>query len=281
MTYFRAFFTLLLLMLCPMYGQGQVINQYYFPSNVVGIVTGGAGLTTENAVACVASSGVLDECGGLKFNGTTSTLASGNDIAGYDTYSPALFLKKTATSATSIPEVIEMYMDFQLVGGENTNKTVYGVYNTVNMGGSGHLGGGYSTYGETFISDSVDADSVYGYLQNVSLWGTAHVDNVFAFNANVYMAEAGASATNVYQVYVNAPGATGTITNAYGVYLEAQAGGDTLNYNIFSAGSAGTGTNYFGGPVLVDSQKATTGQRYVCIDTTGKLVSSASACSGT
>lgn len=36
-----------------------------------------------------------------------------------------------------------------------------------------------------------------------------------------------------------------------------------------------------GSDVTVTNQKSTTGQRYVCIDTTGKLVSSATACSGT
>jgi hypothetical protein len=45
-------------------------------------------------------------------------------------------------------------------------------------------------------------------------------------------------------------------------YFRDSAGGSTAN-------------------VIIESQKATTGQRYLCIDTTGKLVSSAAACSGT
>lgn len=48
--------------------------------------------------------------------------------------------------------------------------------------------------------------------------------------------------------------------------------------NVLGIGS-GSGTT--GGGLLIEALKSTTGTRYVCVDTTGRLTSSATACSGT
>lgn len=49
------------------------------------------------------------------------------------------------------------------------------------------------------------------------------------------------------------------------------------NPQVLIVDATGSGT----ADLVIGNQKATTGQRYLCIDTSGKLVSSASACSGT
>jgi hypothetical protein len=61
-----------------------------------------------------------------------------------------------------------------------------------------------------------------------------------------------------------------------GVEWASDTNGDT-----FQQGGAAIKGTVDAGAILIPSQKATTGKRYLCIDTNGGLVSSASACSGT
>ncbi len=69
----------------------------------------------------------------------------------------------------------------------------------------------------------------------------------------------------------------GTCTDAAYMTATALFGGDIYAKNSSCAVTARMNTN----GLYVPQQAAITGQRYACIDTTGRIVSSASACSGT
>jgi len=62
---------------------------------------------------------------------------------------------------------------------------------------------------------------------------------------------------NLYSAYIYNPSkAAGSITNNYGLYIAAQTTGSTLNYQLYSAGTA---PSYFAGPITAAKLTATTG----------------------
>lgn len=97
----------------------------------------------------------------------------------------------------------------------------------------------------------------------------------------------GCAASGALRVFRNTAGLTGAFVNTNtGTFLKIDSNnvsgaGKIQVRNVADSVNLPLELQSAGGDVLLPAQPSTTGQRFVCIDTTGKLISSASACIGT
>lgn len=160
------------------------------------------------------------------------------------------------------------------VSGFNPNGTIVQLSAIDMLAGSDLSGGSasvtrlYASRMGTFNNNGANIGTIVTYF--ASPWGSnsGHVTgNTYAFRADDLIDSSGATYDG----------------NSYGVYIgKVKPTTATLSGTAYSAYFSDTaGTVYVAGPLVSFQQKSTTGQRYVCIDTTGKLVSSVAACVGT
>lgn len=115
--------------------------------------------------------------------------------------------------------------------------------------------------------------------------GTVTARNIGgAWETSSYLAIAKSSA---FSSYYNAVDTTGFVMALdRGVYYSSTTDtSGTKDLHIYRSAAnvlgIGSGSGTTGGGLLIEALKSTTGTRYVCVDTTGRFTSSATACSGT
>ncbi len=146
----------------------------------------------------------------------------------------------------------------------------YGFSSASSLGGFANFGGILSTVGSSGSAIMYGAQAFEGYVWNLST-GTIGIGSAFkAYDG--FIADVGVITT---QVGYETDDLTVGVTNI-GFRSNVSAGA-----NKWAFYGAGTADSKLFGDLTVDTIKSTTGQVFVCADTAGKLVRSATACVGT
>lgn len=90
---------------------------------------------------------------------------------------------------------------------------------------------------------------IIGFQSAIEHASSGTLDDIYDFGA--YADNNGGVITNRYGLYIGNAAGSGTITNQYGIYIESLTKGGTLNYAIYTAGTA---PSVFGGPVSKTGQ---------------------------
>jgi hypothetical protein len=215
-----------------------------------------------------------------------------------------------ATQAASPPTEFSVYGNNCLLGlGDSTNVSNMGIF----CGSSTHWGfggvGQYDTNGTNIMPDATVTVMQTGSGSNTQLHIKANpnkasaavmlgkFDNPDAGGAAIFQAVSDAANFSMYAFgstcVLSACSASSGDANYKG-NAEIYAGSATPRFSIVAGKSDGSIGVYTGSEAAanlralfsssglqVPSLKSTTGTRYVCVDTNGSLVSSATACSGT
>jgi hypothetical protein len=234
---------------------------------------------------------------GVMYQGSPTASVAGNQISGYTT--SAYYVSGAPTVATNTngiqsADIIQATNELSLPGG-TSGTTLMGFPNMgsgnfspmVSAGDAGlvfDVNGANDTGAFDIVAKSATTQTgikINGAGQYIAYYGV----NGHTFNGPIY-ALSGANISSETHIisgsYVNkittSPSTSAYFTNSIAGDLVLQS----PSYRVIVGGGGTNGIVFDGsGYVTVPIIHSTTGTRYVCVDTNGKLVSQASACSGT
>jgi len=149
-------------------------------------------------------------------------------------------------------------------------------------GGAFHIYGAHCEGGDTCIKSNGFGASIYMLIEQMTTGINLSGASNFTINANMSALTTGITTTGGHNFFFM-PDNSRNITNP----IVDNSSGSNIIFLTGVASSTVTGSGASSDIFITDtgivlpSIKAATGQRYVCVDTSGNLVSSASACSGT
>ena len=135
----------------------------------------------------------------------------------------------------------------------------------------GVTGYGWGVSGGAYLYEGSTVNNAFGTSGGVTTYADAISTNLTGVDASINHTST-ANTTSMKGINIKLTG-SGTATNAYGLYINNVTHGSTKSYSIYSAG----GESYFEDNITVNSL-AGTGNAFACIDATGKLYRSTTAC---
>ena len=167
-------------------------------------------------------------------------------------------------------------------GGTTTNSFgIYGTPATVTAGTLTHnYAGGFNGWLVDGVGMGIGATLSSSYVTTTPPTGGLLVEGNVGIGTLSPRGALDVGTGNIYANQLITSSGSGSVAGTSGLTLDPTGANTNIVY-INSSGNVGIGTNTPGAILTIPSLKSTTGTRYLCIDSSGNVSSSASACSGT